>query len=171
MTDSPDGFPDRVSTVLTYRIRWGWVMVESAPGPVVPGLATALLLRSTWFGGVAGSVLAVALAAESVLRVRRRTLNVSDAGIDVQRDKYAIFVSWDEVVAVRRRRHQRAIPVDELVLSGSRLIGRSSTGRTTTLPKSLSAHPAARRIQISLYDKAWRDGPIGFQLHGRTNPG
>jgi hypothetical protein len=152
--------------VLTYRIRWTWAVATSATLPAVLGLATAVLIRPTWVGCVVGIALTVALTAPSLRRVRRRTLTVSDAGLEVQRDSYAMRVGWDQVVGVRQRRHQRLIPVDELVLSGSDLIPRSSTGKANTLPASLPAHPAARRIQVSLYNKAWRDGPIGNHLQG-----
>jgi hypothetical protein len=120
-------------------------------------------------GCVIGIALTVALTAPSVRRVRRRTLTVSDAGLEVQRDKYAMIVAWDQVVSVQQRRHQLLIPVEEFVLSGSEIVPRGSTGKATTLPTSLFGHPATRRILISLYDKAWRDGPVGAHLQGLAN--
>jgi hypothetical protein len=119
-----------------------------------------------WFLSVLVIALTVAPVAVLSRRIRRRTLTVSDAGLEVQRDEYAMVAGWDQVVGVERSRHPYLIPGDELVLSGSEVIPRGSTGKATTLPASLSGHPATRRIQISLYDKAWRDGPVGAHLRG-----
>jgi len=134
--------------------------------PVIIGLIISLLIRPVWLGSTVGSTLVIALTALSLRRVRRRTLTVADSGLEVQRDKYAMIVGWNEVVRVQRRRHQLFIPVEELVLSGSKLVARSSSGKSTSLPPSLSGHPATRRILMSIYDKGWRHGPVGDHMQG-----
>jgi hypothetical protein len=149
--------------VETYRIRWPWALAASVGAPVIIGVVTALLIPG-WLGWTAGLTLMVALTALSLRRVRRRTLTVTASGLEVQRDKYAMIVGWNEVVRVQRRRHQLFIPVEELMLSGSKLVARSSSGKSTSLPPSLSGHPATRRILMSLYDKRWRHGPVGDNL-------
>lgn len=150
----------------TYRMRWPWAVATSAGVPVIIGVIITLLIRPVWFGSTVGSTLVIALTALSLRRVRRRTLTVTDSGLEVQRDKYAMIVGWNEVARVQRRRHQLFIPVEELVLSGSELVARSSSGKSTSLPPSLSGHPATRRILMSLYDKGWRHGPVGDHLQG-----
>lgn len=153
------------SEMVTYRIRWPWAVAASAPLPLILGVMTAVLIRPMWFAIIV-EIAFIVLGARSVRAVRRRTLTISNAGLQVQRDKYAMLVRWDQVVGVKHRVHQLAIPVDELVLSGSELIARGSNDKPTTLPASLSAHPALKGIHISLYDKAWRDGPVGDHLQG-----
>ena len=150
----------------TYRVRWPWALATSAALPAIIGVLVALLVRPVWVGSTVGSTLMIASTALSLRRVRRRTLTVTDSGLEVQRDKYAMIVGWNEVVGVRRRRHQLFIPVEELVLSGSELVARSSSGKSTSLPPSLSGHPATRRILVSLYDKGWRHGPVGDHMQG-----
>ncbi|HEY3546799.1 MAG TPA: hypothetical protein VGK17_12035 [Propionicimonas sp.] len=153
----------------TYRIRWLWAVATSAPLPVCLGVMVALIFRPVWVGVVLGLTLASSMTLSNVRRVRRRSLSVSEAGLEVQRDTYAIRVGWDQVLGVQQRLHQGVIPVEELVLSGSRIIPRGSTGKTTTPGARLSSHPAPKRILISLYDKSWRTGPVGDHLRTLVN--
>lgn len=138
---------------------------------MIVGLVIATVILPGWLGIAVGLVFAIASTTPSLRKVRRRTLTVTDSGLELQRDQYAMIVAWDEVESVRRRRHQIVIPVEELVLSGSRLLARDSTGKPTSLPPSLSGSPATRAILISLYDKAWRHGSIGDHLPGLSTLG
>jgi len=155
--------------VAIYRIRWPWALATSAGAPVILGVMIALLIQPVWFGATVGSTFMIAMTALTLRKVRRRTLTVTDSGLEVQRDRYALIVGWDDVARARRRRHQLVVPVEELVLSGSEVVARSSNGKSTSLPPALTGHPATRAILISLYDKGWRRGPIGDHMPDLVN--
>lgn len=139
-------------------------MATSAVLPLVLVGSVLLLVHPPVVVLLPWLVLVAALTVRSLVRVRRRTLTVGADGLEVQRDSYAMRVTWDQVVGVRRRLHHGVIPVDELVLSGSVVVPRGSTGKVKAPSSSLSTHPATTRILVSLYDKRWRDGPIGEHL-------
>ncbi|BDO43565.1 hypothetical protein [Cellulomonas sp. NTE-D12] len=140
--------------------------MSTVPLPVAVGVGAAVFVRPFWLGIVLGVALAAGLTSNSLRRVRRRFLTVAPAGLEVQRDGYALRVRWDQVVGVQRRRHQGLIPVEELVLASAEVVPRTSTGKVKAPPASLQRHPASTRIMVSLYDAAWREGPIGDHLQG-----
>jgi hypothetical protein len=109
--------------------------------------------------------LASAEFALSFRRVRRRTVTVTAEGLEVQRDKYRLLVPWSAIAKVQRRRHQLVVAVEELVVTGADVVPLDSRGRSTSLDTtSLEGRPAAGRVMVSLYDKQWRQGPIGERL-------
>lgn len=110
--------------------------------------------------------IAAGLTTSSLRPVRRRFLTVTPAGLEVQRDAYALRARWDQVVGVQRRRHQGLIPVEELLLAAAEVVPRTSTGKVKPPPGSLQGHPATTRVMVSVYDRAWREGPIGDHLSG-----
>lgn len=150
----------------TYRLRWPIALLQAFLVPGVGGLLVALVVQPWPIGLTLGLALAASFGGLTLARARRRTLTVSDAGLAVQRDRYALSARWEEVTGIQRRRHQ-GVAVDELVLGHSTLVARTSTGREQDLPGDLEGHPATTRIQVSFYDKEWRDGPIGEQLRRR----
>lgn len=149
---------------VTMRVRWPLALSSSALVPILLGVVIAIVVRPVGLGVGLAVVVAGALLAIAVRRVRRRTLIPAPDGLVVQRDGYGLHTPWEAVVSVRRRRLQGILPVEELVLSESTPIARNSKGRTSPLPSNLAAHPAALRIQVSVYDKHWRDGPVGNEL-------
>lgn len=140
--------------------------MSTVPLPVAAGVAVTALAQPLWPGILLGVALAAGLTTSSLRRVRRRVLTVSPVGLEVQRDGYALRVRWDQVVGVQRRRHQGLIPVEELVLASAEVVPRTSTGKVKAPPASLQGHPATTRIMVSVYDRAWREGPIGDHLGG-----
>jgi len=150
------------------RIRKAVALVDAAALPVLP-VVVALLVGV--FAGPPVTVPAVVFASVLVLaiplsyrRVRRRTLTVSNEGLEVQRDQYRLRVSWDDVTGTALRRHQLLFNVDELHVRNAQVLALDANGRATTPPDRLAGHPATTRIQVSLFDAHWRTGPIGKYL-------
>ncbi|MFD6177867.1 MULTISPECIES: hypothetical protein [unclassified Isoptericola] len=150
------------------RLRPAVVLVSAVVPPVAVTAAAFGLAALVGPSGVAGAVAFGAVMLLSVpfawARARRRTLTVSDDGLAVQRDRYRLQVPWDHVTGVARRRHQLLLVVDELQVRDPEILALDSRGRATVLPPGLGAHPATTRIQVSLYDLDWRDGPVGAHL-------
>lgn len=147
-----------------YRIRRLVAAGTSATVPL-PVLVTAtILIQPVTLGITVGLLVAAALFTPSYVRVRRRTLTVTDEGLEVQRDQYRLFVPWRGVRKVQRRRHQVLLAVEELVVTDAHVAALDRRGRTTSVPNRLSNHPAQSRVMVSLYDKQWRRGPIGDRL-------
>jgi hypothetical protein len=149
------------------RVRWPIAFATSALAPILLGVVVAVVVRPVGLGMGLAIVVAGVLSAIAVRRVRRRTLSVSPDGLVVQRDKYGLHAPWEAVVGVQRRRLQGVLAVDELALSESTPVARNSRGQSSRLPSTLAGHPAALRIQVSVYDKNWRNGPIGNELRLR----
>lgn len=123
------------------------------------------VVGSLWLGVTIGLIAAVAVFTLNYRRVRRRTLTVTPDGLEVQRDKYRLVLPWSAVSKVQHRRHQRVMTVEELVISNASVAALDHRGRPTTLPHHLMrSHPAPTRVMVSLYDKSWRQGPIGERL-------
>ena len=154
--------------VTRYRIRRSVAIATSATVPTLCGLVVALLLTVTidpaWVGLAAGFVSALVMGSHFVSRVRRRTLTVFDDALVVQRDQYRLIVPWQGITAVRLRRHQKLMTVEELVCSGSQVEAVDSRGRASALPHGLEQHPALTRVMVSLYAKDWRQGPLGDKV-------
>lgn len=130
-------------------------------GPLLLGLALGLLY-SGWLGLAVGAACVVSMLG----RPRRRTLAWTEDGLVVQRDAYRLHATWDDVAEVRTRWHQ-LLRVEELVLTRSELRPVDSRGRTSQIPKGVRRRGADRIVQVSFYDKNWREGPIGEQLRRR----
>jgi hypothetical protein len=142
-------------------------MIEALPAPILCCLAVAVAIRPVAIGILLGVIVAAAVGAVSVRRVRRRAMHVTGEGLEVQRDKYGLQASWAAVTGVRQSRLLRLVPVDVLVLAEATPIARTSRGKTTTPPARLAHHPAAKAVQVSFYDKDWCAGVIGDELRRR----
>jgi hypothetical protein len=144
------------------RLRWPLVLASVLLGPLLLGLAVGLVFTSVW----PGLVMAAACALPMTRRPRRRGLAWTEEGLVVQRDAYRLLARWDDVAAVRTRRH-RLLRVEELVLTGSELQPVDSRGRTSRIPDGVRRVGADLFVQVSFYDRNWRRGPIGEQLRRR----
>ena len=136
-----------------YRFRRAIAAWTCVSAPVAIALGCFLLViglfQQPWLGATIGVVLASAEFALSFRRVRRRTLTVTAEGLEVQRDTYRLLV----------------VAVEELVVKGADVVPLDYRGRSTSLDTtSLEGRPAASRVMVSLYDKQWRQGPIGERL-------
>jgi hypothetical protein len=131
------------------------------PGPLLLGLALGLLY-SLWVGFVVAAVWALMM----IRTPRRRSLACTDEGLVVQRDAYRLLARWEDVAGVRTRWHQ-LLRVEELLLTGSELQPVDSRGRTSQVPRGVQRRGADLVVQVSFYDKNWRDGPIGDELRRR----
>jgi len=123
------------------------------------------LVGLLWLGAGIGLFAAAAVFAFNYRRVRRRTLTVKREGLEMQRDQYRLIVPWTAIKGVQHRRHQRVMAVEELLVAGADIVPLDYRDQSTTLPQQLVAgHPAPTRVMVSLYDKDWREGPIGDRL-------
>jgi hypothetical protein len=151
-----------------YRLRPAVALGACATAPVILFLTYVVLFGLVgllWLGAGLGLFAAAGMFTISYRRVRSRTLTVSSDGLEVQRDKYRLFVPWTAVNTVQSRRHQLVMAVEELVVAGADVVALDHRGTSTNLPKQLvAAHPASTRVMVSLYDKDWRQGPIGHRL-------
>jgi hypothetical protein len=154
--------------VTTYRIRWVIAIGTTLPLPLFGGLVIAVALRPRLLGIAVGLVVALIFTARMSVRIRRRSLTITPTGLDVQRDTYAMQVPWEAIVAVTKYRIQRYLPVEELRFTQAELIGRTSRGQVRSAPDLPAGAPALHRIQVSLYDRHWRAGPIGDELRRRA---
>jgi hypothetical protein len=150
-----------------YRIRWVIALTTTLWPLILGGILLITVLRPLVAAIPAATAVVVIFGAMKVIRVRRRSLTATASGLDVQRDFYAIHVPWSSITGVQNRRLQGILSVEELTLSDVELIGRDSRDRTRAIGSKVSGHPATTRIQISLYDPAWRGGPIGRELARR----
>jgi hypothetical protein len=155
--------------VSRYPLRWGPTLLSTAPVPILLGVAVALLLRPLALGVAGGLVVAVIITAVRAQRVRRRTLTITEDGLEVQRDSYALDIAWGNITGVRNRRLQGLLPVEELIVTDARIIERDSRGKPVAPPAKLAGSPALGRVQVSLYDTDWRHGPIGDRLRNLTD--
>ncbi|MEO5743784.1 MAG: hypothetical protein ABIQ53_04230 [Terracoccus sp.] len=110
----------------------------------------------------------VVIGTWSMVRASRRTLTVTENGLQVQRDRYRLEAPWHAVMRVDRGQRRALVKADEIVLTDSRIIALDYRDRATTLPKGLEGHLATRRVQVSLYNRDWAAGPLGEHLreHG-----
>ncbi|MBV9595156.1 MAG: hypothetical protein JO147_15330 [Actinobacteria bacterium] len=166
--DDPLWYPSALGPPIP--IRWPIALATSAVAPILFGALVAVFIRPVSDGIALGIVAAAVIFAVALARVRRRSLTPTSAGLVVQRDKYQLQVPWEAVATVHRRRLNGVLPVEELVLSESYPIARNSRGRSSRLPAELVGHPAALRVQVSVYDNNWRAGPIGDELRRRGLP-
>jgi hypothetical protein len=151
-----------------YRLRSAVAVSTCATAPVALFL-TCLVLSGLvgllWLGAAVGFFAAAAVFTLNYRRVRRRTLTVKPEGLEVQRDQYRLLVPWTAINGVQHRRHQRVMAVEELVVTGADVVPLDNRDQSTSLPQQLLAgHPAPTRVMVSLYDKDWREGPIGDRL-------
>ena len=147
-----------------YPLRWVPTLLSTAPVPILLGVAVALLLRPLALGIAGGVVVAAIITAVRAQRVRRRTLTITEDGLQVQRDSYALDIPWTNITGTRSRRLQGMLPVEELIVTDARIIERDSRGKAAAPSSKLAGSPALTRVQVSLYDKNWRSGPIGERL-------
>jgi len=158
------GDSSSLSTVTTLPARWTIALGTSVPTALLLLVSLSVVVKPAAVGVGLGAAFSAVAAGTSIARVRRRSLSVSETGLEVQRDKYVLTAPWSAVVGVAHRRIWGLLAVDELLLAHSHPVGRSSKGRAVAVPRRLPGHPASRRIQVSVYDKAWRQGPIGDHL-------
>ncbi len=153
----------------TYRIRPAVAVTTSATVPLLVVAAWVLLGLAVDSPPtiVVGGLVAVLLFVRNVLRVRRRSLTVTDEALVVQRDAYRLVVPWSGVRGVQHRTHQVVMRAEELVVSGARVEEVDPRGRPTEVATQLDGHPATTRVMVSLYDRDWREGPIGRRLRDR----
>lgn len=149
-----------------WRPRWGLTLISTCIVPLLVAATVALFVAPAWFGPVIGLLIWVFLAA----RVRRRSLSLDERGFVVQRDRYRLSATWEEVSSVRQRRLQHVLLVDELLLDGAQLEPLTSRGRSGQLPRAVSETGADKRVQVSVYNRRWRDSIVGDKLRARGLP-
>jgi hypothetical protein len=137
---------------------------------IVVGLVLETVARGgPWVEGAALGLIGAGLSSMYLVpKIRRRSLTVSDTGLTAQRDTYRVSCLWDDVADVRRRRLGGIVVVDEIVFQRGRTEPVDSRGKTRRgVSPKVAKSGADRRIQIGVYDAAWRDGPVGEILAAR----
>lgn len=147
----------------TYRLRKPIALLESFLLPSVLSVLVLLVVRPFVFALPVVLVL-LAFGAWTLRRVSRRTLTVTEAGIQLQRDNYRLEAPWHAIVDVERGRRRGLVTADELALAESTIIALDRNDNTTKLPQGLASHPATRRVQVSVYDRDWATSPLGERL-------
>ncbi|WP_459983763.1 hypothetical protein [Nocardioides sp. AN3] len=135
-------------------------MAPIALGAVAVGIG-AWIGASALAGAVVFALVLLFNVPRTYARIRRRTLTVTKAGLDVQRDQYRLHIPWSGVTAVARRRHQLVWKVEELIIGGAEVVALGANGEPTNPPEGLHGHAATTRILLSLYSPNWREEPIG----------
>ncbi|MFI2486892.1 hypothetical protein ACH47X_08280 [Promicromonospora kroppenstedtii] len=156
-----------------YRIRRDLAALLVLPIPILTAAISLVLITTQRPVLVVLAVVYVVVSVVLMIRMyrqaRRRTLTVSDTSLVVQRDAYRIGAPWSEVVGIDRKRRQGLL-ADELVLASPVVTFVDAADKPTRVPKAAAGHPALQRIQVSFYDKNWREGPIGDRLRSLLQP-
>jgi hypothetical protein len=152
----------------SYVMRWPWAAAASAVMvlPILVFLALlGLVLGDGWYAVAIGAAAAMLIAVRTARRARATVrLTLTPEGIHSRRHRHNVTARWDDVQGVRRRR-VFGVPTEELVVRDSQLeITGALPGPTL---KRLYATDVTRRVDISHYDRRWKQGPAGAALRER----
>ncbi|WP_207556056.1 hypothetical protein [Intrasporangium flavum] len=150
----------------THRLRKPFVLLEAFLTPAIAAALLLAVLRPLSLA-VPLAVLVLAFGVSTMVRASRRSLTVTEDGIQIQRDKYRLDAPWDAITGLDCGRRRGLIRADELLLDDCTISAVDHRGRATTLPDSLQPHPATTRVQVNFYDRDWASGPIGAHLKAR----
>jgi hypothetical protein len=142
------------------RVRWELAALSALIPAALFGTAFGLVTLSALPGAVSG----VTLFAVLTLIARRRNLELTADGLIVDRGSYRISGRWADVSGVERRRRGLLV-ADELVFSSTHL--EFAPKASERFRQRVLAAGADKRVQISVYQRNWRKGPIGAALEGR----
>ncbi|GAA3522204.1 hypothetical protein FHR32_000959 [Streptosporangium album] len=161
---------------IIYRPRWSLAFFSGGVGAVVLAvvyclLAIALGLPANLMATVTVTVSVVYLLF-IVMKVRRRSLTVTEEGMIAQRDTFRVAVSWADFVDVQPRRIGGLYPVDVMTFSVGAVEPVDVRGRRRkAVPPKVHTIGADRRIQVGVYAPDWRTGPIGELVARHSSPG
>ncbi|MEV0228001.1 hypothetical protein [Nonomuraea sp. NPDC050786] len=159
---------------ITYRPRWSIAFFSGGISAVVFALAYCLLAvtlgQPAGLIAVVAVVLSVTYLALVVVRVRRRTLTVTEDRMIAQRDAYRVTVNWADFVDVQPKRIGGLYPVDVMTFSVGIVEPIDARGhRRKAVPPKVYEIGADRRIQVGVYVSDWHMEPIG-ELVTRHSP-
>ncbi|MEU0479348.1 hypothetical protein ABZ260_09220 [Streptosporangium sp. NPDC006013] len=160
---------------VTYRPRWSLAFFSGGVGAIVLAvvyglLAIALGLPENLTAAVTVAVSVVYLLL-IVMRVRRRSLTVTEEGMIAQRDTFRVAVNWVDFVDVQPKRIGGLYPVDVMTFSVGAVEPMDVRGRRRkAVPPKVHTIGADRRIQVGVYAPDWRTGPIGELVARHSSP-
>lgn len=160
---------------IIYRPRWSLAFFSGGVSAAV--LALVYCLLAVALGLPAGLTAAVAVIVSAVylllvvVKVRRRSLTVTEEGMIAQRDAFRVAVKWVDFVDVQSKRLGGLYPVDIMTFSVGAVEPVDGRGRRRKrIPPKVHTIGADRRIQVGVYAPDWRTGPIG-ELIARHSSG
>ncbi len=165
------GFPMQI----IYRPRWSLAFFSGGVGAIVLAviyciLAVALGLPANLTAGVTVAVSMVYLLFV-VMKVRRRSLTVTEEGMIAQRDTFRVAVNWADFVDVQPKRIAGLYSVDVMTFSVGAVEPVDVRGRRRkAVPPKVHAIGADRRIQVGVYVPDWRIEPIGELVARHSSP-
>lgn len=116
--------------------------------------------------------LAVGFGVLYVRILRLCSLSVSAAGMVEQRPEYQVSGVWEDVVSVQRRTWLGGLLRSETLLlrrtTAEPVDGQGK--RRPAVPPNSFDDKEHNRIQLSLFDGAWREGPVGAALSSKGIP-
>jgi hypothetical protein len=157
------------SSTRVHRQRLAKVVPPALLIAVATSLVTSLVLRAIltkppinpFLYGAFGAVWSVVVA---LTRSRRRTLTVTDEGLEAQRDKFRVVVRWADFEDVTYRR-AGGLKSELLTFRTGEIVPISSKGQPTTVnEEAIRRVGADRNIQIGTYFANWMTSPVGESL-------
>ncbi|MFF0309240.1 hypothetical protein ACFYSC_17575 [Streptosporangium sp. NPDC004379] len=161
---------------IIYRPRWSLAFFSGGVGAIVLAvvywaLAIALGLPANLTAGVALSV-SVLYLLFIVMKVRRRSLTVTEEGMISQRDTFRVAVNWADFVGVQSERIGGLYSVDVMTFSVGAVEPVDVKGRRRkAVPPKVHTIGADRRIQVGVYASDWHTGPIGELVARHSSQG
>ncbi|MEV7908489.1 hypothetical protein, partial [Streptomyces anulatus] len=141
--------------VITYRPRWSVAFFSGVLGAIVITVVYGVLAT---VAGLPGNVTVVLVAVVDAvylsyvaLRVRRRSLTVTEDGVVARRDAFTVTVSGADYAGVRSRRVGGLYPVDVMTFDKGAVEPVGLKGRVTKeVPAKVHEIGADRRIQVGV---------------------
>jgi hypothetical protein len=162
--------------LVIYRPRWSLAFFSGGVGAVL--LAVVYCLLAIALGLPANPTAAITVAVSVVyllliaMKVRRRSLTVTEDGMIAQRDTFRVAVNWADFVDAQPKRIGGLYPVDVMTFSVGAVEPVDVRGRRRkAVPAKVHAIGADRRIQVGVYAPDWRTGPIGELIARHSSPG
>ena len=132
--------------------------------------APLVIVLVTWALGssydASGRGLLVGLLAGGTLfalhfrRARRRSLTVTESGVELQYDAYRLVAPWSEL-SVHTGRGAFGLDRDELAVASASVLALDADGEPTEVPARMTSQQVATDVRLADFTRDWRDGPLG----------
>jgi hypothetical protein len=142
------------------RVRWEIAAFSALIPAVLFGVSFGLVTHGAGTGAAFGVILLAILTPIA----RRRSLELTADGLIVDRGRYRLSGRWADVSEIERRRRGLLV-AEELVFSSTHL--EFAPGVSERFRLRVLASGADKRVQISVYQRNWRKGPVGAAVEAR----